>query len=149
MMYDKGGQVVFGGGCPVSSSIFTATNNFDYQVWAFGSGIDEGKKGNCYASVVNDYGAAIKIALGGYQPGGILTANCANGCFYVTGKSLEETKTDKKGNKVENEEYNGDYAMIYNALAEGKLSLVNMESGGDVRKTVKSACLTVNYWIHE
>ena len=149
MMYDKGGQVVFGGGCPVSSSIFTATNNFDYQVWAFGSGIDEGKKGNCYASVVNDYGAAIKIALGGYQPGGILTANCANGCIYVTGKSLEETKTDKKGNKVENEEYNGDYAMIYNALAEGKLSLVNMESGGDVRNAVKSACLTVNYWIHE
>ena len=148
-MYDKGVQVVFGGGNPISDSIFTATKNFDYQVWAFGSGIDEGSKGNCFASVVNDYGAAIKIALGAYQPGGILTAGCENGCIYVTGKSLEKTRTDKKGNEVENEEYSGEYEMIYNALAEGRINPKNMPSGGDIRKTFKSACLTLNYWVVE
>ena len=146
-MYDNGTQVIFGGGNPVSDSIFNATNSFDYQVWAFGSGVDEGSKGNCIASVVNDYGAAIKLAFAQYQPGGILSAGCDNGCIYVTGKSLEEKKKDKKGNEVENEEFNGDYAMIYNALAEGKLNLINMQSGGDVRKAVNSACLTVNYWV--
>ena len=148
-MYDGGAQVVFGGGNPISDSIFTATKSFDYQVWAFGSGIDESKKGNCIASVVNDYGAAIRLALAEYVPGGILKANCANGCIYVTGKSLEETVTDKKGNEEENPEYNAKYAMIYNALAENKIKLVIMQSGGDVRKVYKSACLTVNYWVVE
>ncbi len=148
-MYDDGTQIVFGGGNPTSDSVFTATENFDYQVWAFGSGTDEHSKSNCYASVVNDYGAAVKLALEGYMPGGVLSANCANGCIYVTGKSLEEYKKDKKGNEVENEEYNGDYAMIYQALADGKFNLVNMESGGDVRNAIESSCLTVNYWINE
>ena len=148
-MYDDGAQVVFGGGNPVSDSIFTATNDFDYQVFSFGWGVDESSKGNCLASVVNDYGAAIKLALGAYQPGGILSAGCDNGCIYVTGKSLEEYKTDKKGNETENPEYNGDYAMIYNALAQGKLNPMNMQSGGDVRNTVQSACLTINYWVVE
>ena len=148
-MYDDGAQIVFGGGNPESDSVFKATENFDYQVWAFGSGTDEHSKSNCYASVVNDFGAAVKLALEDYQPGGILSANCANGCIYVTGKSLEEYKKDKKGNEVENEEYNGEYAMIYQALADGKFNLVNMESGGDVRNTFDSACLTVNYWINE
>ena len=146
-MYDAGAQVVFGGGNPVSDSIFTATNSFDYQVWAFGWGVDEHSKGNCVASVVNDYGKAVSIALGAYQPGGILSAGCENGCLYVSGKSLEEKTTDKKGNQIDNPEYSGEYAMIYNALAENKLNLVNMESGGDVRNTFKSACLTVNYWV--
>ena len=148
-MYDGGAQVVFGGGCPVSDSIFTATKSFDYQVWAYGWGIDESSKGNCVASVVNDYGEGIKLALASYQPGGILSAGCENGCIYVTGKSLEETKTDKKGNTVDNPEYNGDYAMIYQALADGKLNPTIMQSGGDVRNVVHSDCLTVNYWVAE
>ncbi len=148
-MYDNGAQLIFGGGNPVSDSIFTATKSFDYQVWAFGSGTDEASKGNCHASVVNDYGAAVKLALESYQPGGILSANCSNGCIYVTGKSLEKTVKDKKGNEVDNESYDGNYEMIYNALAQNKLNLINMQSGGDVRNTFKSACLTVNYWINE
>ena len=148
-MFDDGTQIVFGGGNSRSDSIFSATENFDYQVWAFGSGSDEHGKSNCFSSVVNDYGAAIKLALASYQPGGILNANCKNGCLYVTGKSLEKTVKDKKGNETENKEYNGDYAMVYNALAEGKFKLVNMQSGGDVRNTVKSACLTVNYWVNK
>jgi basic membrane lipoprotein Med (substrate-binding protein (PBP1-ABC) superfamily) len=148
-MYDSGAQVIFGGGCPVSDSIFTATNSFDYQVWAYGSGVDESSKGNCVASVVNDYGAGIKLALAAYQPGGIVSAGCENGCIYVTGKSLEESTTDKKGNVVENKEYNDEYAMIYNALADGKLSPINMLPGGDISEIVSSACLTINYWVTE
>ena len=148
-MYDGGAQIIFGGGNPNSDSIFSATDNFDYQVWAFGSGTDEHSKSNCYASVVNDYGAAVKLALEDYQPGGILTANCSNNCLYVTGKSLEKTIKDNKGNEVDNEEYSDEYAMVYQALADGKLKLVNMQSGGDIRNTVKSACLTINYWINE
>ena len=148
-MYDGGTQLVFGGGNPKSDSVFKASENFDYQVWAFGAGTDEGSKKNCYASVVNDYGAAAKLALGAYQPGGVVMANCSNGCIYVTGKSLDKTKKDKKGNEVDNDEYNGDYAMIYQALADGKLNLINMQSGGDVRSTFKSSCLTLNYWINE
>ncbi len=148
-MYDSGAQVIFGGGCPVSDSIFTATNSFDYQVWAYGSGVDESSKGNCVASVVNDYGAGIKLALSAYQPGGIVSAGCENGCIYVTGKSLEESTTDKKGNVVENKEYNDEYAMIYNALADGKLSPINMLPGGDISEIVSSACLTINYWVTE
>jgi len=78
-----------------------------------------------------------------------MSAGCENGCIYVTGKSLEKTKKDKKGNEVENDEYSDDYAMIYNALAEGKYTPTMMESGGDVRNTVKSSCLSVNYWVKE
>ncbi|MBR3737993.1 MAG: BMP family ABC transporter substrate-binding protein [Eubacterium sp.] len=148
-MFDDGCQIVFAGGNPVSDSIFTATENFDYQVWGFGSGYDEHAKKNCFASVVNDYGTAVKLALESYQPGGILTANCSNSGIYVTGKSTEKTKKDKKGNDVENPEYDSEYAMIYQALADGKVNLVHMESGGDVRNTFKSSVLTVNYWINE
>lgn len=148
-MYDSGTQVIFGGGNPLSDSIFTATWNFDYQLYAFGSGTDESGKGNCLASVVNDYGAAVKLALENYSAGSILSGDCSNNCIYVTGKNLEETHKDEDGNEVKNEDYNGDYAMIYNALAENKLNLVEMQSGGDVRKTFKSACLTIHYWITE
>ena len=146
-MFDGGTQIVFGGGNPLSDSIFEATESFDYQVWAFGSGIDEGSKKNCFASVVNDYGAAVKIALSEYKPGGVLNACCKNNCIYVTGKSLDEKTKDKKGNNIDNPEYNAEYAMRYKALSEGKINLVNMVSGGDVRLAYKSSCLTLYFWI--
>ncbi|MBR3149867.1 MAG: InlB B-repeat-containing protein [Eubacterium sp.] len=154
-MYDEGTQVVFGGGNPLSDSIFLAASNFDYPVYAFGSGYDEGDKGNCLASVVNDYGAAIKLALADYQGGAIFSGDCSNNCIYVTGKNLDEFQLDengdiakdKDGNEIKNEDYNQNYATIYKALAENKLNLVSVQSGTDVRAAYKSACLTLNYKI--
>ena len=133
-MYDKGAQIIFGGGNQISDSIFSATWSFDYPVYAFGAGVDEGRKGNCHASVVNDYGNAVELALNNYRGASIIKADCSNGCIYVTNKTDESDK---------------DYLAVYNELAENKIKLVNVQSGGDVRKAFKSKCLTLNYWIIE
>ena len=149
-MYDGKTEIVFGGGNPLSDSIFNATTAFENQVWAFGSGCDEGSKSNCFASVINDYGAAVKLCLKEYQPGGILNARCENGCLYVAGKIFDDALTDEKGKSQNNTEQNkSEYDMIYQALSDGKITLVNMQSGGDVRKTYKSDFLKLNYWINE
>lgn len=154
-MYDDGVTMMFAGGNANSDSIFTASTNFDYQVWTFGSGTDQGGKDNCYASVVNDYGAAVKLCLEGYKGGSILSAGCNNNCIYVTGKNVEEYQLgengnpakDKDGNRIKNNDYNKDYATVYNALAAGMINPISVQSGGDVRKVSASKCLSLNYWI--
>ncbi len=156
-MYDKGTQVIFGGGNPLSDSIFSATGEFDYPVYAFGCGVDESGKGSCLASVVNDYGAATEQALESYKGGGIFTADCSNNCIYVTGKNLQEYQLDEEGNvakdkdgkDIKNSDYNANYAAIYQALAENKIPLKSVSSGGDVRAAYKSACLTLNYKVKQ
>lgn len=156
-MYDSGTQVVFAGGNPKSDSVFTATNNFDFETFVFGSGIDEGSKGHCLASVVNDYGAAVKLALKDFKGASIFKADASNDCIYVTGKNFEQYQLDEDGNvakdkdgkEIENEDYNKDYVDAYNALKDGKIKLTPVQSGADVRKTVSSKCLTINFWINE
>ena len=145
-MYDKGVSIIFGGGNPHSDSIFNATTSFDYQTWGFGSGIDQKSMKNCYASVVNDYGAAVELCLGNFVGGQIVSANTSNNCIYVTGKSLEEKVTDKDGNKVNNEAYDANYAQIYNALADDTLKPVNVQAGAIGRLPLNSKCFTLNYW---
>lgn len=152
-MYDDGTQVIFGGGNPLSDSIFSATSSFDYNVYVFGSGIDENSKGNCLASIVTDYGAAVNLALKSYKGGSIFTGDCSNNCIYVTGKSLKETYKDDDGNEIDDKAYNENYANIYQGLADKKINLVNMQSGGDVRSALSKAfdtkCITINYWVIE
>lgn len=145
-MYDKGVSIIFGGGNPYSDSIFNATTNFDYQTYAFGAGTDQKSMPNCYASVVNDYGAAVELCLGGFAGGQIISANTTNGCIYVTGKSLDPTVTDKDGNQVENEAYDANYAQIYNALADDTLKPVNVQAGAIGKLPLTSKCFTLNYW---
>jgi hypothetical protein len=148
-MYDDGAQVVFGGGNPLSDSIFSATWSYDYQVYAFGCGIDESSKGNCLASVVTDYGAGIKLALEDFKGGSILVGDCSNDCIYVTGKSVNATYTDSDGNEKEDTSYNEGYANVYAGLANGSIKTTNVQSGADVRLSYSSKCLTLNYWIIE
>ena len=156
-MYDDGCQVVFAGGNEVEDSIFTAADNFDYEVFTFGAGIDEGSKSRCFASVVTDYGNAVKLVLGDFKGGQIFTGNCENGCIYVTGKSVNEyeldengeVKKDKKGNDIKDGNYDADYAAVYKALSENKIAIIPAEKGADVRNLVKSKCLTLNYWVVE
>jgi hypothetical protein len=148
-MYDDGDEVVFGGGNPLSDSIFSATWNFDYQVYAFGYGIDESSKGNCLASVVSDYGSAIKLALADFKGGTIFVGDCSNECVYVTGKSINATYTDSNGNEKDDESYNEAYAKVYAGLADDSIKTTNVQSGGDVRRSYTSKCLTLNYWITE
>lgn len=136
-MYDDGTQVVFGGGNPQFESIFTATWNFDYQVYAYGAGVDRGSMGNCLASVVTDYGNAVKLALSDFKGGSMVVGNCSNDCIYVTGKSLNS----------EDKEYNEDYAAIYEKLKNDSVPLSMVDKGQDVRLLNKSKCLTINYWI--
>lgn len=138
-MIDNGTQIVFGGGNNRSDSIETAIKEFDYPVYYFGAGIDESSKKNCNASVVNDYGKAVKLALESYKPASIMKADCSNGCIYVTGKSIDS----------ESEQYNEEYAQLYNALASNAVKLINVQSGGDVRLSFNSKCLSLNYWIVE
>ncbi len=154
-MYDGGAQIVFAGGNPISDSIFSAASVFDYQVFGYGYGIEEGSKGNCFASVVNDYGQAVKLALSDFKGATIFSANCANNCIYVTGKSVNEyrleadgsRKKDKKGNELKDDNYDSGYALVYGALADGKIKIKNIQKGGDVRNLVNTDCLTVNYWV--
>ena len=156
-MYDDGTQVVFAGGNPVEESIFSASDNFDYSVYTFGSGVDEGSKSNCLASVVTDYGNAVKLALADFKGGTFLVGDCSNDCIYVTGKSLDKyeldeegnTKTDKEGKEIENGDYDEDYAAVYKQLKENKLKMINAQKGADIRKLNKSKCLTVDYWVVE
>lgn len=148
-MYDKGTQVVFGGGNPLSESIFTATWSFDFPVYAFGSGIDQKDMGNCLASVVTDYGEAVKQVLADFKGGTIFSGDCSNNCIYVTGKSILPTYTNDDGNEVKDEAYNEGYANVYEKLADGTIKPVSVQSGADVRLSYKSKCLTLNYWINE
>lgn len=145
-MYDKGISIIFGGGNPNSDSIFNATTTFDYQVWGFGAGIDQKGMSNCYASVVNDYGVAIKLCLENYAGGQIVSADTSNNCIYVTGKNLEATYTDKDGNQVENEDYDANYAQIYAALADGTINPVSVQAGAIGKLQLNSKCFTLNYW---
>ncbi|MBQ9516709.1 MAG: BMP family ABC transporter substrate-binding protein [Eubacterium sp.] len=152
-MYDEGVDVVFGGGNPLSDSIFMATWEFDYPVYCFGYGYDESEKGNCLASVVNDYGAAVKLALDKYKGGSMLSADCSNDCIYVTGKTLDEFQLDEDGNiakdkdgkEIKNEGYNANYARIYKALKENKFAVKKIQSGKDINSVRSGACLTLNY----
>lgn len=128
-MFDNGTQVIFGGGNSQSDSIFTATWNYDYQAYGFGAGVDQNSWGNCLASVVNDYGAAIKLAIQYFNGGSNITGSCENGCIYTT--NIPED--------------NDGYAKVYDAIASGKLTLAS--PNGDVRTVANSKCLTLNYWI--
>lgn len=128
-MFDAGTQVIFAGGNSQDGSVFNATKNYDYPVYAFGAGFDQNSWGNCLASVVNDYGAAIKLALKDFKGGTNLTGNCANECIYTT--NIPED--------------NKDYPAVYKALASGKLTV--QSPTGDVRTVANSKCLTLNYWV--
>lgn len=155
-MYDDGTEVVFAGGNSVSESIFAASTNFDYKIYTFGSGYDEGSKDNCIASVVTDYGNAVKLALGDFKGGQIFTGDVKNDCVYVTGLSINEfqlddegkPKKDKDGKEIKDDAYNADYAAVYNSIKEDKIKMTFAEKGVDVRALVpETKCLTVNHWI--
>ncbi len=156
-MYNSGTQIIFGGGNVLSDSLFTASQAFDYPAFVYGSGYDEGGKGNCFASVVNDYGTAVKLCLADFQGGSFLNANCANGCIYVTGKSINqyqldengEVKTDKSGKSIPDGNYSETYQTVYQSLANGDLRLSPASSAAAAIEGLDSACLTVNYWVNE
>lgn len=142
-MYDKGTQIVFAGGNPVADSVFTANGSFDYPLYTFGYGVDHGGDNNCVASVVNDYGAAVKYVLSDFKAG-TTVADCSNNCIYVSGMNTEEYYTDDEGKKQKNSDYNAGYAKVYKALADGKIKVTAFDSNPS--KAVKTKCLTVNYW---
>ena len=156
-MYNGGTQIIFGGGNRVSDALFTAAGSYDTPVFVFGSGYDEGGKGNCFASVVNDYGAAAKLCLEDFQGGSFLTASCANNCIYVTGRSINqylldengEVKLDKNGESVPDGNYSEAYQYVYTALAAGDIGLVNAASAEEAIAALESPCLSVNYWVSE
>lgn len=137
-MYDKGTQVVFGGGNSQSISVFTATWKISHQVYGFGWGIDQADMGNCLASVVLDYGTALNRALSEYKGGDNYTADCSNDCLYVTGISYNQTYTDNDGNQVEDKNYNQGYANVYNGLKDLSIRPNSFAKS--------SKCLTVKYW---
>lgn len=138
-MYDDGAEVVFGGGNSQFESIFTATWNYDYQVYGFGFGVDRNSMGNCYASVVTDYAAAVKLALENFEGAAILVGNCQNECLYVTGKSTNP----------EDDAYDSSYLTVYKALSSGKIELSPYRNNEDIRLTNNSKCLTLNYWVDD
>lgn len=144
-MYEQGTQVIFGGGNSQSISIFTATWNISHQVYGFGWGMDENGMGNCLSSVVTDYRVAVINALKDFKGGTNYVGDCANGCLYTVGMSLDKTYTDKKGNQVENPEFNPGYTEVYNGLVDGSISPA--ESNGDPNSVLNSKCLTLNYWV--
>ena len=156
-MLNNGTQIIFAGGNAVSDSLFTAVGEFDYPVFAFGSGYDESSKGSCFASVVNDYGAAVKQCLAGFQGGTFFNASCANGCIYVTGRSVNqyqlddngEVKTDKDGKSIPDTNYSEAYQYVYQALANGDIGLSPVASAEEAIAKLDSQCLSVNYWITE
>ncbi|MBQ7741248.1 MAG: BMP family ABC transporter substrate-binding protein, partial [Eubacterium sp.] len=148
-MIDDGCTLVFGGGNPISDSIFTAEESFDYIVNAFGYGYDESSKGDTLASVVNDYGAAVKLALKDFKGASVLEGNIANGCIYVTGKDLDEFQLDdkgqpvkdKKGNKIKNGGYNADYTKTFYSLKKGEIKILKATATDNIIYANKSKCL--------
>lgn len=146
-MYDLGAQVIFNPSEQFAESVFTAGKNFDYTTYTYGAGVDHSSWDDCWACIVTDYGKAINLALQNYKGGSILKADCSNECIYISGKSIAETYTDGEGNEQKDENYNKDYALVYKALVDGKIRPVISSKGVDVRKTVTSKCLTLNYWV--
>lgn len=135
-MFDDGTQIVFAGGNEISDSVFTAAYEFDYPVFAFGWGVDEGSKGCCFASVVNDYSTGVWEALTEFKGGSFINCSCKNNGIYVTGKSTEMYSLNKKGEKVDNADYSEGYARLYQKLASEEPIAppeINL--------------VTVNYWI--
>lgn len=139
-MYDRGTQIVFGGGNSQSDSIFAATEKISHPVFGFGYGIDQKNWPNCFASVVTDYRVAVKNSLLSFSGGENYVGNCSNESLYVTNiDRTEEYIVDKKGNKTVNESYSKEYADVYSALADK--TFVPQFSD------YTSKCLTINYWV--
>lgn len=145
MMYNDGAQVIFGGGNSRAESIFTATWKIERQVYGFGYGYDQNSMGNCLSSVVTDYRTAVMNALKEYNGGTSYEGNCANNCLYVVNMSTQKTYKDKKGNKINDKNYNEKYAAVYNALADGTIK--PNQPADDVRTVVNSKNITLNYWV--
>ncbi len=134
-MFDDGCEIVFAGGNEISDSVFTAADAFDYPVFGFGWGYDEGSKGSCFASVVNDYGKTVQDALNNYQGGSFISGNCKRNAIYVTGKNLEQYSTNKKGEQVENADYSEGYAKLYDMFAKEQTP-----------ETPDFSLVSINFW---
>ena len=105
--------------------------------------------------MVNDYGAAVKLALKDFKGASVLEGNIANGCIYVTGKDLDEFQLDdkgqpvkdKKGNKIKNGGYNADYTKTFYSLKKGEIKILKATATDNIIYANKSKCLTLYYWV--
>lgn len=138
-MYNQGVTAIFDGGNSAAQSAMTAKGNFDFDLSVISAGAENK---DAYATIVKNYGEAIKDALTDFSGGSVALASCATEGIYST---FEFGDTDKK------EEFDA----IYQALANGEIKMPGVEGGAgyDFCKLVNEQnpykCLTLNAWFLE
>ena len=131
-MYDNGTSVVFAGGNEDIGAVSEATKIYNYPKYAIGSENWQQGWENYYSVVLKDYGSAVKACLSDYKGGYNYTGRCSNDGIYMS---------------FVDDENKAQYDAVYQALANNRISLVNVAPGADVRYANNFNCLSLDYWV--
>lgn len=140
-MYNHGVSAIFTGGNTKAESAFTSKWDFDYDLNVITAGTNNK---DSYTAIVKNYGETIKDCLENYQGGSVMLASCATDGIYATFVTADD-----------NEEIKAQYDEIYKALADGKISLIQAQSGAGYdfcklyNEQKPSKCLTLDGWFLE
>jgi basic membrane lipoprotein Med (substrate-binding protein (PBP1-ABC) superfamily) len=135
-MYDSGITMVFAGGNNKEESVYTAKDNFDFDLGVIASGANH--KG-AYSAIIKNYGEAAKDCLEDFKGGQKAVATCATDGIYASFVS------DDKEVQVKFDE-------IYKALAENKIRLIGAQGGAgfdfcsQFTSRVDTKCLSLHGW---
>lgn len=131
-MYDEGVSVIYAGGNPECNVVSDATWSYSYQKLAIGAENWQTSWDNYLTTTVKDYGSAVKAALSDFRGGYNYTGDCSNSGVYLS---------------AVDEDFKAQYDEVYSSLASGKIALIDVAPGADVRQVVNSNVLTLDYWI--
>lgn len=132
-MAQNGVKSLFSGGNQRAISMYKGSGITDINLYS------ENVIDDIQPQIILDYGKAVKLALDDYKGGSFLQAGCENHCISSSAYSLN----DKDKN------YNAEYEKIYKMLSKKQVELKHVQSGGDIRKAVKTNILKLNYMINE
>lgn len=138
-MFNHGVSTIFTGGNDMSDSAFTSKWDFDYDLNVITAGA---QNNDAYTTIVKNYGEAIKDCLADFRGGTVSLAGCATDGIYSTFVS-------------EDEEVQAQYDEVYQALADGSISLIQAQGGAGYdfcklyNEQKPSKCLTLDGWFLE
>lgn len=135
-MFNHGVTAIFTGGNSKAESAFTSKWDYDFDLNVLAAG--ENTK-DAYTTIVKNYGEAVKDCLEAYKGGSVILSSCATDGIYATFVS-------------DSDEVKAQYDEIYKALADGKISLMQVQGGAGYNfckmynEQKPSNCLTLNGW---
>ncbi len=129
-MYDNGISMIYSAGNDEIGVVSDATWNYSFQVWAIGAENYQSNWGNYYTTPIRDYGAAVQQCIENYAGGKVYTANCEDGCIWLSYVPEENLET---------------YDAMYEKMASGSIKINTVSDSSKVATTIKSNLLTLDY----